>query len=329
MNITLIIEGRIPAIYYGGTERVLYDLGHSLSEMGHRVNIIATRGSTAPFARIIERNPEVDITSQIPADTEIVHFQDSTPPHDCIEFPYIVTGNGNRLNLSPQAMERCVFVSRNHAEHHGCRAFVHNGLDWDSMYPDVDLTKRRKGFHFLGKAAWRLKNVRGAIDMVRSIPHETLEVIGGHRLNLKMGFRFTANPRIHFHGMADNALKQKVIQQSRGLIFPVLWNEPFGLAMTESMYLGAPVFGTVWGSLPEIVTPETGFLTDSKEEMIERMMTADFSPATCNEYARTYFNADVMTRKYLEYYEEVISGRTLNPLPIKPDANPMQRFTMH
>lgn len=92
--------------------------------------------------------------------------------------------------------ENSVFVSHNHAARHGSQSAVHNGLDWRE-YGDVDLALRRNYFHFLAKAAWRVKNVQGAIDMVDA-QNEKLKVLGGHRLNIKMGFRLTTSPRVHF-----------------------------------------------------------------------------------------------------------------------------------
>ena len=89
--------------------------------------------------------------------------------------------------------------------------------------------------------------MKGAIRIAKNIPHAHLDVLGGYRLNLKMGFRFTLSPRIHFHGMVDNVEKQQIIQQSKGLIFPILWDEPFGLCLIESLYYGSPVFGTPEG----------------------------------------------------------------------------------
>ncbi len=313
MNITIVVPGRVPALLYGGTERVVYDLARELSLAGNDVTLIAAPGSYADFARVIERDESLPVASQVPEGTDVIHFQENVPGGP-LPAPYIVTCHGNRLSLSEEAKKMSVYVSANHARRHGCTAFVHNGLDWDTMYPDADILRKRSGFHFLGKASWRRKNVRGAMRIVRSIPGETLDVLGGSRLNLKQGFRLTLSPRIHFHGMVDNAAKQRVIERSRGLIFPVLWHEPFGLAITESLYLGAPVFATPWGSVRELVGSEVGFVSDSMGELAAAMASAgDFSPKVCHEYAREKFGAAPMARKYLHYYEEAIAGRPLNP----------------
>ncbi len=59
-----------------------------------------------------------------------------------------------------------------------------------------------------------------------------------------------------------------LLNQSKGLIFPVLWHEPFGLAITESLFYGCPIFGTPYGALPEIVQSEYGFLSNDSKELI-------------------------------------------------------------
>lgn len=237
MNITIVLRDKIPSIKYGGTQRVMWYLGKELNKRGHKITFIAGKGSYCPFAKVIELDPTQDLNAQIPEDADIVHFNISLP--EGITKPHLLTIHGN--GIPGNADRNVVFVSRNHAQRFGSDSFVYNGLDWDE-YGTAELGLTRKNYHFLGKAAWKVKNIKGAISVIQSIRHAQLDVLGGYRLNLKMGFRFTWNPRIHFHGMVDDAAKKVIIQQSKGLIFPVTWHEPFGLAITESLYFGAPVF---------------------------------------------------------------------------------------
>ncbi|MGV3507842.1 MAG: glycosyltransferase, partial [Sphingobacteriaceae bacterium] len=180
-----------------------------------------------------------------------------------------------------------------------------------SDYGDAGLETSRKHYHFLGKAAWRIKNVKGAIDISNKC-REKLVVLGGHRLNVKMGFRFTPYLNIKFKGMIGGEEKNEVLRQSKGLIFPVLWHEPFGIAITESLYFGCPVFGTPYGSLPELVSEEVGFLSDSKTELVNRIKNNNFKPQVCHDYAVKNFSSELMTERYLDLYEKVIKGENLN-----------------
>jgi glycosyltransferase involved in cell wall biosynthesis len=185
-------------------------------------------------------------------------------------------------------------------------------MDWDD-YGQVDLAVKREYYHFLGKAAWKKKNLKGAIQIISRSKGEHLKVLGGWRLNLKMGPRFTVSPKVSFAGMVGGEKKNALLQRSKGLIFPVRWNEPFGLAIIESLYFGCPVFGTPYGSLPELVTGEFGFLSNRSSEIVEALKsTESYSRQKCHEYARDVFNSRKMAESYLEIYNKVLNGEKLN-----------------
>jgi glycosyltransferase involved in cell wall biosynthesis len=128
-----------------------------------------------------------------------------------------------------------------------------------------------------------------------------------------MGFRFTASSKVKFFGMIGGSKKINLISQSKGLIFPVLWNEPFGLALTESLYLGCPIFGTPYGSLPELITEKFGYLSSSKEELSRAIKNHNsFNRKFISDYAAEKFNSAIMAESYLKKYETILSGKTLN-----------------
>ncbi len=229
-----------------------------------------------------------------------------------ITKPHITTIHGNS---SPEQVFdlNTVFVSQNHAERHNSDQFVYNGLDWND-YGKPSISGPRSHFHFLGNAAWKVKNLLGAID-VCEIANERLVVLGGNRINFKMGFRFTTSSKVKFFGMIGGSKKINQISQSKGLIFPVLWNEPFGLALTESLYLGCPVFGTPYGSLPELITEKFGFLSSSKEELARAIKNHNsFNRKFISDYAADKFNSSIMAATYLKKYETILSGKTLNQI---------------
>lgn len=320
MNVLIVLDAKLPVYAYGGTERVMWYLAKELAAMKHKVTLLAREGSQCDFAKVLTYRHDRSVNEQIPTDIDIVHFNGG----DCAGFtakPYVVTihGNGGRGELDRNS----IFVSRNHAERFGSDQFVYNGLDWDD-YGSINANQVRSDFHFLGNAAWRVKNVKGAIDVVKSLPGGRLNVFGGSRFNLKMGVRFTLTPRARFYGMVGGEEKLRLLKQSRGLVFPVVWDEPFGLAVTESLFCGAPVFATPFGSFPELVTPEVGFLTADKQMMIHHIRDDyHYSSQRCHEYAADLFNSRVMAEAYLQKYEQVLDGKTLNvrtPHPITPDT---------
>ena len=204
-----------------------------------------------------------------------------------------------------------VFVSKNHASRYGSVSYVHNGIDPDD-YGDPGLDQKRNYFHFLGDAAWRVKNVRGAIKIAQDAKIK-LRILGGKRFNFNQGIRLTFDLGIRFDGMVGGAEKNNLLKGSKGLIFPVLWNEPFGLSIVESLYFGCPVFGTPYGSLTEIIQPNVGITSNSLSALVEGVQHADqFDTKTCHEYVMENFTSKQMTINYLKQYETVLNGQHLN-----------------
>ena len=325
MHILICNYSPVPVFAYGGTERVIWDLAKNLVMKGHEVSFLAPSNSHCPFARILPFNPRQALQDQIPDDVDLVHFNfNPGPDFDC-DKPWFMTQHGNSIPDEFLPLNT-VFVSRNHAQRHGAQCYVHNGLDWQSYGP-VNVHSERRHHHFLGKAAWRVKNVQGAIDVAKhaNVP---LVVMGGNRLNLKRGFRFTWSRKITFLGMVGGDIKFDTLQHSKGLIFPVQWHEPFGLAVIESLYFGCPIFCTPYGALPEIVSSECGFLSNRLGDLVEAVQAMRFDPAACHQSAVEYFNSDLMTQRYLQIYERIMSGEALNtapPMMIEPPS----RLTWH
>lgn len=307
MNILIQHNALLPISKYGGTERVVWWLGKHLAKMGHRIIFLVKAGSTCPFAEILAYDATKSLDEQIPDYVDVVHLNSVFGE---TRKPQLLTAHGNST-FGEKLSINSVFVSKNHAERHGATAFVHNGLDFNE-YGKPDLHSPRKHLHFLAKAAWRIKNVKGAIELARRSKNR-LEVMGGNRLNIKMGFRFTPYPSVRFHGMVGDVEKCQIMGQSKALLFPVLWYEPFGIAIIESLFMGCAVVGTPYGSLPEIVTDEVGFLSVHKSELVDKLLNInEINPKTCHEYATDVFSAKAMARKYFEYYEEILAGRNLN-----------------
>ena len=309
LHICLVERGVLPVNAYGGTERVVWYLARELSRDGHRVTLLAGRGSRCDFARVLPFDPDAPLTPQLPTDCDLIHFH--FPPEEAIELPHIVTNHGNRNDLRPFPLNT-VFLSANHAARYGAQHFVYNGLDWDD-YGKVPLEKPADAYaHFLGNAAWRVKNVQGAIRVAR-MAGRRLVVMGGKRLNLKMGFRFTADPRVRFAGMVGGEKKLSLLRNSAALVFPVRWHEPFGLAVIESLYFGCPVFATPYGAIPELVDQESGLLSNRADELAAGLRNAsDFDRRHCHQRAVDVFNARRMMLDYVRLYEAVLDGAALN-----------------
>lgn len=309
MHILLVNNTSIPVQQYGGTERVIWWLGKELVKRGHQVSYLVGSGSYCDFATgVYELNHEIPFNQQIPSGVDVVHLncKVNETPH----LPYIFTLHGNTNDQNPLDINT-VFVSKNHASRYGSASYVHNGID-PADYGDPGLDQKRNYFHFLGDGAWRVKNLRGAIKIAQKAKIK-LSVLGGKRFNFNQGIRLTFDPRIQFEGLIGGVEKNNLLKGSKGLIFPVLWNEPFGLSIVESLYFGCPVFGTPYGSLKEIIQPSVGVTSNSLSTLVDAVQNADqFDPKFCHAYVMENFTSTQMTANYLKKYETVLSGQRLN-----------------
>ena len=313
MNILLAHSRKVPVHCYGGTERVFWDLAKALVDLGHSVTLLVPKGSRCDFAQVVFDDTSPNDAKNLLARKDILHVHGHSELARYANCPSLLTCHGNLLPNS-RIEGNVVFVSRNHAERHGSTNWVHNGIDFEQHFPGLPtLADRSKSnrLHFLAKAAWRVKNLKGAVKVSR-LAGMKLDVMGGHRLNLNMGFRFTPWLSVRFWGDVDNLAKSKVMQTSRGLVFPVTWHEPFGLAVVESLYLGCPVFATPYGSLTELISEDVGCLATSAEELSFAIQTRNFSAVTCHQYAKSNFSSLTMAKRYIELYERVLSGEVLS-----------------
>ena len=311
LHILIVFNGRLPVSKYGGTQRVIWSLGKDLAGIGHRVTFLAGEGSSSDFAQVKALDLDAPIAGQIPEDVDLIHSFINI--WEDLPRPLMVTIEGNSRPGRDFHINTC-FVSRNHASRYGSERYVYNGMDLEE-YGKPCFGVERKYVHFLGKAAWNVKNVKGCISLAKEagIP---LRVLGGNRIQLKMGARFTLDRNVRFEGMVGGHYKNQLINGSRALLFPVLWNEPFGIALTESLYFGCPVFGTPYGSLPELITSEFGFLSNKHSELVRALEHVEsYDRKKCHEYVCDSFSSLKMTQDYLALYEKILNGESLNQKP--------------
>jgi glycosyltransferase involved in cell wall biosynthesis len=77
-------------------------------------------------------------------------------------------------------------------------------------------------------------------------------------------------------GEVTHGEKVQLLQHARATLFPISWQEPFGLVMIESLACGAPVIATRWGAVPEVIDDgRTGIIVDDWREMAGALEAAD------------------------------------------------------
>jgi glycosyltransferase involved in cell wall biosynthesis len=85
------------------------------------------------------------------------------------------------------------------------------------------------------------------------------------------------------------------------LLFPIDWDEPFGIVMIEAMACGTPVIAFKRGSVPEVITEGvTGFVTNTFNEMVDAVAQVnEIDRKACRDLAEKRFNAEKVTLDYL------------------------------
>jgi len=117
-------------------------------------------------------------------------------------------------------------------------------------------------------------------------------------------------PGVDFIGEVDDVRKVDLLGQARALLFPVLWPEPFGLAMIEAMACGTPVVARRCGSIPEVVEDGvTGFVCDDDDQLVEAVTRAhEIDRAACRRVVEQRFSNGRMAADYEVLYESLLAS---------------------
>ncbi len=322
MNILLLSRGKIPVTEYGGTERVVWWLAKALHQKGHNITIMADEVVETGFAKAIKFDSSRSIDSQIPEKIDIIHVH--FPLRQSLNKPFIVTVHGNGKPKEIFDLNT-VFVSKNHAERHGAVAFVHNGLDINE-YGNVDWNAKRTHLLFLAQNR-KEKNLKGCISIAEKAKLP-LQVIGSDKPAKKWYDFSKSYESVTYKGSLGGEQKYRIINKSMALLFPVIWHEPFGLAVIESLYFGSPVLASKYGALPEIITKEVGFLSNNKDDYDNALKNINsYDRRRCNQYVCDTFNASIMAENYIKYYQEILENRAINPhVPVSIIQSNSKRF---
>ncbi len=117
---------------------------------------------------------------------------------------------------------------------------------------------------------------------------------------------FVDGNSVIFEGEVSDDRKRELYANARALLFPIQWEEPFGLVMIEALACGTPVIACPRGAVPEVVTDEvTGFLVNDVDEMVDAIGKLEkISPEACRADVEKRFAPHVMADNYLRVYEQ-------------------------
>jgi glycosyltransferase involved in cell wall biosynthesis len=317
MHIVQISHEPIPISLYGGTERIVENLCLGLKELGHKVTLISFKGDYTldgvnfkDLGQFSKSDSNKRFIELIPKDADILHFH-LPMEQDKLDFkgvPYICTLHGNLKDDEPldKLPKNTICISNDHAERHGRKTFVYNGLNPDKIPLFEKTYQEATYFSFLGKASLKRKGLHLAKKISKYFK-TPLHIGGGKGLSL-FGVKYL--------GYLNNQSKAKLLGESKALLFPILWEEPFGLVMIEAMFTGTAVFALKRGSVPEVLGQPGSDNLFIVESDIEKLIDAikDFQAATplrYRQYALQYFTTEVMCHNYLSIYQDVCQGKEI------------------
>lgn len=183
---------------------------------------------------------------------------------------------------------------------------IHHGVDLSvfNFYP-----KKQDYLSFIGRIA-PVKGTHLAIEVAKKsgIP---LKIAGEVQPMFKEYFDTMVKPHIdgkfiEYIGEADLAAKNELLGNSRAMLFPIQWDEPFGLVMIEAMATGTPVIAMPGGSVPEVVkNGVSGYVCANTDEMAEKVKNLDIAPHGIRAYVQQNFSVERMAREYAQLYAEI------------------------
>jgi glycosyltransferase involved in cell wall biosynthesis len=186
---------------------------------------------------------------------------------------------------------------------------VYNGCDFNAYDPSF---ARGQYLAFLGRMG-PSKNPLDAIRIAQMV--EMPIVLAGQPQNSAEQRYFAEEiqplvdgEHVRWVGPVNHAQKNELLRNAAALLFPIQWDEPFGLVMIEAMACGTPVVARRRGSVEEIVDDGiTGFhasVIDSLAELVPRALALDRHRV--REHAMQRFDYRRMVDDYLALYRTLV-----------------------
>jgi glycosyltransferase involved in cell wall biosynthesis len=116
---------------------------------------------------------------------------------------------------------------------------------------------------------------------------------------------------IEYVGEVGAEEKNELLGNSVAMLFPIQWDEPFGLVMIEAMACGTPVLAMPGGSVKEVVLEGVGgHVRRTAAELARCARDLAIDANTVRAYVEKNFSAERMARDYIQLYEELAQEQT-------------------
>ena len=332
----------VPPNGYGGIELMAYNLARELQTRGHEVAVIGQQGSKGPFETIAVApeswSPQLGTRDQQAREClfldraynvvrrrafDVIHDHSGLPgilvaATNGLDTPVVATLHGSLTEAEGDFLGEVdsevhlVAISRSQQEQVAgvkWRRVVHNAVDPAEYHPVCPAEKE----DYLIQLA-RISPTKGqhlAIEVARRVGMR-LVLAGKVDADAVDYFEKEIKPHIGdlvtWHENVVGIEKARLLAKARAMIFPIQWEEPFGLAMVEAMVSGTPVIAMARGAASEIVEPGiTGWLAEDIDGMVETYgRIGEIDQKQCVERATERFGPKQMADGYQSVYERAI-----------------------
>jgi glycosyltransferase involved in cell wall biosynthesis len=329
----------VPPALYGGTERVVSYLTEELVRLGHEVTLFAS-GDSVTSARLVPVCPRalwqepscretlphhLRLMEQVFADVsrfDVLHFHTDYLHFPLLRrepWPSVTTLHGflNPTDVGPflEAYPDIPLVSISDAQRRPIGranwiATIHHGLPEQLHTPG---TSQDGYLAFLGRISPE-KRLDRAIEIARrtEVPLRVAAKIypeeqGYFETRIEPLLR-ESSPFVQFIGELGGRDKDEFLRGARALLFPIDWEEPFGLVMIEAMACGTPVIAWRRGSVPEVIDDGvTGFVVDDIESAVSAIRRIrEIDRGRCRSVFEKRFRAARMAHQYVDVYGRAI-----------------------
>ena len=322
---------------YGGVERVVAIHAAELARHGHQVVVFAANGSTQPGVRTVPFGPvgiwpgrrellRLALARQRLGRYQIVHsFARSITllPWLPLSGAQLVqtyacplsAGTIRSLDrLFPRRISYTVpshWMERAFPPTRSPLAMVPNSLP-ENLYSPCFSVGADAPLAFLGRFD-PTKGLHEAIA-VAVAAGRTIDIGGGpfdeasRAYADQLQYRWGHHPLVRFLGPLNDAGKQGLLARAAALLFPISWEEPFGLVMIEAMACGTPVLAYARGAVLEVVQHGiNGFVVADQAAMtaaVTRLPELDRREVWKSFQSR--YAAPAVTESYLKHYRGVL-----------------------
>ena len=205
---------------------------------------------------------------------------------------------------------------------------VYNGIDTDKFPFSA---KGGKNLLFVGRITPE-KGLKEAIEAAK-LTNSNLDIIGPNYPDKMDYFNQYVKPhlgkQIRYLGFIEREKLSKYYRNSKALLAPIQWDEPFGMTFVEAMASGTPVIAFKRGSAPEvIINSKTGYLVKNVDEMANAIKKIDFiDRKACRDHVEENFTVDRMVDGYEAVFASIIKAHRKIKIKsfIRPRLSNLQR----